>query len=366
MNGHKQSKRAKLLLRLAALVAGGVLLYLRTQRPPPAPPSVPPPVAQAVALPEPLRAVFSVTNAADRTQAILKVRQWLSSLPKDEAAGAIRRFLASGQDAPTGQGFQLNADGSLRQAPTLRTLTLDALGKLDPVQAAAAAKEILQQKGSADEWALALALFARVNTTNDARLFLQQKAEEMAGYQPWQQNPSAGYLEAFDVFVYTGDTNFVPQLSQFISTKGNPALAHAAFLTLDRLVQNDPIATLGTLNGDPAMFSGREATAAGFFARADVRDPAQKALLADYLLSSNRSLPELETFAGLYPNENFMISPNLLTPSPALSNAELLSRYQAAQQTVGQWLQDSRFAGIRPQLQQIRGRLNRILNGTMQ
>jgi predicted metalloprotease len=67
----------------------------------------------------------------------------------------------------------------------------------------------------------------------------------------------------------------------------------------------------------------------------------------------------------LYPNENFMVSHNLLTPSTTLSNAELLSRYQAAQQTVDQWLQDSRFAGIWPQLQQIQGRLGRILSGAM-
>ena len=40
-------------------------------------------------------------------------------------------------------------------------------------------------------------------------------------------------------------------------------------------------------------------------------------------------------------------------------------RYQAAAQTVGQWLQDGRFAAIWPPLQQIQGRLSRILNGTM-
>jgi hypothetical protein len=237
---------------------------------------------------------------------------------------------------------------------------------LDPAQAAAAAKDILQQKDSADEWAVALALYARVNNTDDATSFLRQKAEEMAGYRPWQKEPSAGYLEAFDVFVYTGDTDFVPELSQFACEQGNPALAHAAFLTLDRLAQNDPMDTLTALNDDPGLLSGREATEGGLFARADVRDPNQKALLADYLLSSDRSLPELEAFAGLYPNENFMISANLLTRCPTLSNAELLSRYEAAQQTVGQWLQDSQFAGIWPQLQQIQGRLGRILHGTGQ
>ena len=367
MDASIRSKRAKYLLPLlaAAVLAGGVLLHLAPPRPPPSARVAPRPAVKAKALPETFGAILSATNAVDRSQAILRLRQWLSSLPKDEAAGAIRQFLASGQDAPTGQGFQLGADGSLRQTPTVRTLLLDMLGKLDPAQAAAAAREILQKKGSPDEWAVALALCARADPTDEALAFVQQKAEEMAGYRPWQENPSAGYLEAFDLFVYTGDTDFVPELSQFACNTDNPALAHAGFLALDRLVQNNPLDTLETLNDNPALLSGREGAAAGFFARADVRDPDQKALLADYLLSSDRSLPELEAFAGLYPNENFMISPNLLTASATLSSAELLSRYQAAQQTVGQWLQDSQFAGIWPQLQQIQGRLSRILSGTM-
>jgi len=120
-------------------------------------------------LPESCRAVISATNAADRTLAIQRLRQWLSSLPKEQAAGAIRQFPASGQDAPTGQGIQLNADGSLRQAPTLRALLLDLPGKLDPAQAAAAAQEILQQKDSADEWAGALALCAREHGGGSSR-----------------------------------------------------------------------------------------------------------------------------------------------------------------------------------------------------
>ena len=366
MDGNIRSKRARYLLPLlaAAVVAGGMVLYLTPRRAATSPPITRQPVVQAGALPGLFHDVLSASNAADRNQAIRTFQQWLSSLPKDQAAGVIRQFLASRQDAPTGQGLQLNADGSLRQPPTLRTLLLDMLGKLDPAQAAAAAKEILQRKDSADEWAVALALYARANSSDDALSFLRQKAEEMAGYRPWQANPSAGYLEAFDVFVYTGDTDFVPELAQFACSKENPALAHAAFLAMDRLVQNNPLDTLETLDDNPALLSGREGAAAGFFARADVRDPDQKALLEDYLLSPHRSLPELEAFAGLHPNESFMVSHNLLTASAALSNAELLSRYQAAQQTVGQWLQESRFAGIWPQLQQVQGRLNRILNGT--
>jgi hypothetical protein len=365
MNGDNRHKRVRntlvLLLALAVVAVVGGRCRGR-QREHAGARAVPP----AEALPETFRDVVGATKLAERHQSILSLQQWLASRPKDEAVGVIGQFLASGQDAPTGQGFQLNADGSLREAPTLRTLLLDMLSKLDPVQAAAAAKGILQRKDSADEWAVALALYARANSTDDALSFLRQKAEEMANYQPWQVNPSVGFLEAFDVFVYTGDTNFVPELAQLASNKENPAAAHAAFLALDRLAQNDPLDMLGTLNDDPTLLSGREGAAAGFFARADVRDPDQKALLADYLLSPARSSSELEAFAGLYPNENFMVSNNLLTRSATLSNAELLSRYQAAQQAVGQWLHDSRFEGIWPQLQRIQGRLSRILAGAGQ
>lgn len=362
MDGNIPSKCAKvLLLLLMAVAAAGIVLYLTRQQPPLPAPVPPVTIAKIQPLPDPFRAVISAADAADRTQAILRLRQWISSRSKEEAVGAIRRFLASGQDAPTGQGFKINSDGSLRQAPTARTLLLDTLGQLDPPQAAAAALEILQQKGSPDEWAVAMALCARANADPASLAFLQQKVEEMATYQPWQQNPSVGFLEAFNVFVYTDDTEFVPQLSQFASNQENPGLAHAAFLTLDRLVQIDPVDTLGTLQDDPSLLSGRAAAEGNLFARADLRDPGQAALLADYLLSPDRTPTELTAFAGVFPNENFMISDNLLTPSPPLSNAEVLARYQAAQQTVNQWLQDTRFSNLWPQFQQIQARLDRIL-----
>jgi len=43
------------------------------------------------------------------------------------------------------------------------------------------------------------------------------------------------------------------------------------------------------------------------------RDPDQRALVERYLLDPGRDTLELATFAGLYPNANFMVSNNLLT-----------------------------------------------------
>jgi hypothetical protein len=223
-------------------------------------------------------AVLSIASAHDRASAkaaVDKLRRLLAACPKAEAVRAIREFLDTGRNASTGLGFVLNADGSLREAPTLRTLLLDMLGRLDSEQAAQVALRILENKTSPDEWAISLAICARAGSSDDVNDFLKEKTEEMALYEPWQQNPSSGFLEAFDLFVYTHDTEFVGDLSQMASNPDNPTVAHAAFLALDRLVQSDPIPTLQTLLDDPELMTGRELTEAAYFARADARDPAR-------------------------------------------------------------------------------------------
>ena len=81
---------------------------------------------------------------------------------------------------------------------------------------------------------------------------------------------------------------------------------------------------LRQLQAQPELMEGHEQTRADFFARADVRDSAQKALLDNYLLDSKRSGAELQQFAGIYPNANYMVSYNLLTQTVTPTGAELL------------------------------------------
>src|SRR5205823_4306037 len=100
---------------------------------------------------------------------------------------------------------------------------------------------------------------------------------------------------------------------------------------------------------------------ANFFARADVRDAQQKSLLEAYLLDPRRSSEELKTFTGLYPNANYMISNNLLTPTKTPAHAELAERDRAALETVEAWLADPRFAKLAPQLSATRDRLQEFV-----
>jgi hypothetical protein len=176
-------------------------------------------------------------------------------------------------------------------------------------------------------------------------------------YAPWQDNPSVGYLEAFDVAVYMGGTNLLPTLSDLVRRQDNPAIAHASFLALDRLVLNNPTAVLGAMESDPEWMQGRESTRADYFARADVRDPQQRQVLESYLLNPSLSPAELQTFAGIYPNADYMISPNLLTQANTPNHDSLVSRDAQSLAVLQQWLADPRFSSLQPTLQRITTRL---------
>jgi hypothetical protein len=254
-------------------------------------------------------------------------------------------------------GFKLASNGVLDEAPTLRTFLLDELARLDPAAAADYAKVVLASMDSPDEWAVALRNLALGDASADGRALLEQKTAQMLQYAPWQQDPSTGFLEAFDVAVYLGGTDFVPTLSNLLQSQDNPALAHAAFLALDRLVINNTATVLAALEAQPDLMAGREATRADYFARANVSDPQQQQILESYLLNPSISAAELQTFAGIFPNANFMISPNLLTQTATPNHDALMSLDSQSLAVAQQWLADPRFANVAPELQTITQRL---------
>ena len=292
-----------------------------------------------------------------KMETLARLRQTLASGSTNEISNAIRRFLDTKIDAPTGQGFKIGGNGSLLEAPTLRTFLLDQLALTDPAAAAGYARVILDSSASPDEWAIALRNLARGDTGVGARTLLETKTGELLGNQSWRRDPSAGYLEAFDTVVYLGGTALVPPLSEMVRDKDNRAVAHAAFLTLDRLVINQPAEMLSILNQNPDWMKGREETRANYFARADVIDPIQRQLVESYLLDPARKTAELQAFAGVFPNANFMISQNLLTSNTTLDGATLSHRDQGALAVVNAWLAEPRFEKVTPTLEKMRSRL---------
>jgi hypothetical protein len=166
------------------------------------------------------------------------------------------------------------------------------------------------------------------------------------------------------VAVHVGGTELVPALASLLRRKDNQAVAYAAYLALDRLTLREPAQILAQLQADPSLLEGREQTRANYFARADVQDPKQRAILEQYLLDSGRSEEELKTFTGLYPNANFMVSQNLLTRSGAPTGTGLVQSDLAALTVLNEWLREPRFSVRYPQLEEIKRHLDRISSPT--
>lgn len=320
------------------------------------------PVADAKFANSEMLAAFDVVRSARDAKsarlALEELRARLAAMPKAEAVALIHQFLEGKTDAATHLGFKVAADGLLTEAPTFRTFLLDELARIDPTAAADYAKTILASMDSPDEWAVALRNLLRGDTGDDAQALAKDKFLQMLQSSAWQQSPSVGYLEAFDVAVQLGDPAFVPPLTGLLATKDNPAVAHAAYLSLDRMVIANPLQTLSALAADPQAMQGRELTRADYFARLDVRDPQQLAVLENYLLNPQLGAAERQQFLGTYPNANFMLSPNLLTANTTPDHTALAARDAASLQVMDQWLVDPRFASLRPQLEAARQRLH--------
>jgi hypothetical protein len=294
-------------------------------------------------------------EAAEVRREFQKLKHSLAAMPKEEAIALIRDFLSSDNDRMTGLSFEIAGDGSLTGWPTFRTFLLDALLAIDPAAAAAISREILAKPTSADEWALALRNVGRAD--NDAA-FLRLKTEELITHPGWQADPSIGYLNAFDVLVHIDSTASTPLLSSLIQRKDRKDLAHAGFLTLDRLVQRQPVDELSRLAADTALQQSRPEMVAQQFARADLRDPAQQSLVKAWLLDPARKPAELRAFAGVYPNNNRFVSNNLLTRETAQTGDDLAAHDREALTVITAWHRNPAFSAVKEHLAAMVSRLN--------
>ena len=211
-------------------------------------------------------ALKAASDAEAARRVVTALRRELVTLPPDAAAATIRGFLDSREDVPTRLEFKVGADGFLNGAPSLRVFLLDSLGQVDPAAAAAYAGHILGSRESSEEWAVSLRNYAVARRTPAGTAFLQDKLRQMLRHEPWRNKPSASFLEAFDVAVHVGGTGLLPELTELLRQQDNRAVAHAAYLALDRLVIREPAAVLEVLQRQPEMMTGREGTRANYFA----------------------------------------------------------------------------------------------------
>jgi hypothetical protein len=231
---------------------------------------------------------------------------------------AIRAFLATGKDVSTGLAFQLGEGGELEGAPTLRLLLLDVLGQLSrktrTADAASVSREILADKKSSDEWTIALRNLAWCEP--QSRAFLASKFSEMIRYEPWRTQPSGGFLEAFDVAVFSGQVNVMEPLNEALQAP-QPEMQRAAAMALDRLAESAPLDVMQKLNSQPQMFADHPYLRADWFAKADMREPAQRAQFEVYLARPDVALSEKGKALKALASPGQFISENLLTNPPS-------------------------------------------------
>jgi len=283
-------------------------------------------------------------------------RELLDSEPRATIA-AIRAFLATGEDAQTGQRFSIApGGGELDGAPAFRVWLLDILGVLDRTagtgEAASVARGILEVKTSAAEWALALRNVAWGEP--QAGPFLVAKFREMITFEPWLAAPSAGLLEAFDVAVLARDPSLLPLLGGLVQGDRRE-LQRAAAMALDRMAEADPVPVMTYLNSHPDAFAQRPLLRADYFAKADLSQPPQRAALEMYLARPDVELPEkTKLVKALAAPASFVADTLFATWAPP---ADDTARFTALERTVGEWISGRRFPELAPALAELQQRL---------
>lgn len=296
-------------------------------------------------------------NSLGGMKALSDLKTALLGMEPRHAAAWITARLASGDDFSTGRDLALGQSGSLTEWPALRVFLLDTLFIIEPAAAAELGRRILQSPTTADEWALAMRNVGAGSPSTEDVALLKTKSAEMLHSETWRKEASAGYLQAFDVIVHTQNVALSPELIQSTGDTANKAVRHAAFLTLDRLTLAEPVAMLEKLIPSAAAQPDTALMVSNMVARADVRDPAQRRLVEDYLLDEKRTAAEVQAFTGVFPNASQFVSPNLLTKVATIPGAELTARDRGALQVVEAWLGDPRFSRIHASLLGTRGRL---------
>jgi hypothetical protein len=272
-------------------------------------------------------------GSAEAATILAKLREAIRTATDEQAtAEAIVAFLKTGEDIATGLPFQVGTEGSLASAPSLRLALLDLLPGLDPAASLEMARQIMDQRTNADEYALSLRNLAWNDLEGDLRTELTTRFTALIK-SPWVEQPSAGFLEAFDIAVEIGGRPMIDQLSVLA---GNETTVQAALIALDRITLRDPSALVDAAS-QPGWMDATPIQRASLLSRLDLTAPDQRALFLRYLAAPNHGEGELEYFAKIFPNRNYLAGQRLVTtPEVTPSIAEVAAADARALAALGE------------------------------
>ena len=308
-------------------------------------------------------AVLRDPNNPNKARALEALRAAIAAMDPKVAIAAIREFLKAGEDAKTGLRFQVGEGGVLTQAPSFRTFLMDQLGSLSQeaktADAAEVAKETLSATASADEWAVAMRNLAWADPAG-SKPYLAQKVREMLANAAWQQNPSGGYLEAFDVAAYAGDASLTPALASLAATPS--PLRQAAQVALERLSATAPAQMSEYLNQNPTVLSDLPMLRADYMGNVDLADPAQDAQAQAYLARPDVSDAEKIKFLNRLAMPAAFVSDTLLTPPQAA--IPLVEHAAVVNSAATSWLASGSFPTLTAPLQSLIQRTAAVSGGS--
>lgn len=251
-------------------------------------------------------------NSSDREESrriLDQLRASLRGADPTVAARAIAAFLKTGADAPTKLPFSVGPEGVMDGVPSLRTALLDLLPSLDPELALEISRAIMDQKTTPDEYALALRNLAWNDLNGDLQGELIDRLNRMIQVSDWLSQPSAGFLEAVDAAVFaSGEQSFdlIASLGRGALVSGDQDLARAAFIAMDRMVQQDPGLLIQAYDRGSGLAELGSNQRASLMSRLEISDPGQRELFVRYLGDPGVGEEELAYFAKIFPNGNYI------------------------------------------------------------
>lgn len=308
---------------------------------------------------------FAASSGADESERILQeLRGQIHLADSQQAVVAIVDFLKSGKDVPTHLPFVVGPGGVMELVPTLRTALLDVLPSLDPSAALDLARSVMDETKSPDEYALALRNLAWNDIDGDLRNELSDRLEQMIQTKDWTEGPSSGFLEALDAGVELSTQrsfdSFV-RLSGEALMNADQSLARALFIAMDRMVLRDPALLVGSFSADPELTGLSPDQRASLLSRLDITDSAQRDVFVRYLTAASHAVAELDYFADLFPNGNYLHGNWLITSGGTASS--IASRRQADRAVLAEidrLIASSPSERMKQTLVRIRGRLQKI------
>ena len=296
------------------------------------------------------------------------LREQLLSLPPDEAVSRILSFLRSELDVRTGLAFQVGRDGRLTGAASLRAMLLAWLFEIDPLAAAALARDALATEGTAlepDTYTVHLRNYGLGSADPPAqvRQFLQARLADLINYKPWMENPTRAVTAAFEVAVHTRATGFIQDFSRLMDKERPQILRTAAAVSIEHLVDAAPMESLRELLRQTDQADPLYRARAGYFARLDPSLEGAGRILDDYLSAPGVGEEEIRFFLESFPNLNRTFSYRLFSSqNPDTFSTDHIDRFGSALRQVRQWQAEPSMSAFSPTLRELEARLSAHLS----